>query len=66
MNAGLARARAEGIVLGRRKLETSNAKKAAAVIALRAKGVGIRRIARELRVGVGTVMRLTGDQKQAA
>ncbi|MFA5956131.1 recombinase family protein [Hyphomicrobium sp.] len=69
VNAGLARAKAEGVTLGRRKLEqrdasgrpldTEGARKAAAIVALRAKGVGIRRIASELGVGVGTVMRLT-------
>ena len=69
VNAGLARAKAEGVTLGRRRLEqrdasgrpldTDGAKKATAILAMRAKGVGIRRIASELGVGVGTVMRLT-------
>ncbi len=69
VNAGLARAKAQGVTLGRRKLEqrdatgrpldTEGAKKAAAIVAMRAKGVGIRRIASELGVGVGTVMRST-------
>ena len=35
--------------------------KVAAIVAARAKGTGIRRIARELGVGVGTVLRVTGD-----
>jgi hypothetical protein len=33
----------------------------AAIVAARAKGTGIRRIARKLGVGVGTVLRVTGD-----
>ncbi len=56
--AGLARARADGVQLGRPRLEDADAKKAAKVRAMRANGVGIRRIASELGVGVGTVMRL--------
>ncbi len=56
--AGLARAREEGIKLGRRPLEEADAKKAAAVRAMLAEGTGIRRIARELGVGVGTVIRV--------
>jgi hypothetical protein len=32
----------------------------AAIVAARAKGTGVRRIARELGVGVGTVLRVTG------
>lgn len=71
VNAGLARAKAEGTTLGRRRLDattdakgkrlenTEGAKKAEAVLAMKARGVGIRRIATELGVGVGTVMRLT-------
>lgn len=64
VNAGLARAKADGVTLGRPRLETleddeSARKKAAAIIAMRVKGVGIRKIAIELGVGVGTVMRLT-------
>ena len=52
------------MTLGRPRLETleddeSARKKAAAIIAMRVKGVGIRKIAIELGVGVGTVMRLT-------
>lgn len=58
VTAGLARARAEGIQLGRPRLEDRDAKKAARVRAMRANGVGIRRTASELGVGVGTVMRL--------
>jgi DNA invertase Pin-like site-specific DNA recombinase len=58
--AGLARARAEGRTLGRKRLEATEAGKAqvAAIHALRAKGTGLRRIARDLGVGVGTVIRV--------
>jgi hypothetical protein len=56
--AGLAQAKEQGISLGRRQLENSDAAKAAAVkIALAAKK-GVRRIARELQTGVGTVLRI--------
>jgi DNA invertase Pin-like site-specific DNA recombinase len=58
--AGLARAKSQGVRLGRRRIEDADAKKAAAIRALRAKGTGIRRIARDLGVGVGTVLRVTG------
>jgi DNA invertase Pin-like site-specific DNA recombinase len=57
--AGLSRARADGIQLGRRRLEDTDADKVAAIMAARAKGTGVRRIAREFGVGVGTVLRLT-------
>jgi len=40
--------------------EDSDAEKVAAIMAARARGTGIRRIARELGVGVGTVLRVTG------
>jgi DNA invertase Pin-like site-specific DNA recombinase len=59
--AGLSRAKADGIQLGRRRLEDSDADKVAAIVAARAAGTGIRRIARDLGVGVGTVLRVTGD-----
>jgi DNA invertase Pin-like site-specific DNA recombinase len=58
---GLARAREQGIQLGRRRLEDTEPKKADAIRRARAKGTGIRRIAREMGVGVGTVLRLTGE-----
>jgi hypothetical protein len=45
----------------RRRLEDSDADKVAAIVAARAKGTGIRRIARDLGVGVGTVLRVTGE-----
>src|SRR5262245_50260596 len=59
VKAGLARAKDDGVTLGRPTLETSDPQRAARVRAMRAEGVGVRRIARTLRVGVGTVLRLT-------
>src|SRR5262249_4409813 len=59
--AGLARAREQGTKLGRRRLEDADADKAAAIRPARASGLGIRRIARDLGVGVGTVLRITGE-----
>jgi hypothetical protein len=53
--AGFARAREEGTKLGRKRLEHTDAAKVAAI---RAMCIG--RIARELGVGVGTVLRVTG------
>jgi DNA invertase Pin-like site-specific DNA recombinase len=61
---GLARARAQGIQLGRRRLEDIDPNKAAAIRRARAKGTGIRRIARNMGVGVGTVLRLTGKARK--
>ena len=58
--AGLARARADGRALGRRPVEQSDGRKVKAALAMRARGIGIRRIAREVGLGVGTVMRLVG------
>lgn len=58
VNAGLARARADGTKLGRRPLEVTDAKKVGAIRASLAQGTGVRRIARGLGVGVGTVMRV--------
>ena len=55
VKAGLARARAQGKVLGRPRVHP---KIEAAVRALRAKGRGIHAIAKEARVGVGTVQRI--------
>jgi DNA invertase Pin-like site-specific DNA recombinase len=62
--AGLSRAKADGIQLGRRRLEDTDADKIAAIVAARAKGTGIRRIARDLGVGVGTVLRVTGEGRE--
>jgi DNA invertase Pin-like site-specific DNA recombinase len=59
--AGIARARDQGTQLGRRRLEDTDSKKVAAIRSARKKGVGIRRIARDLGVGVGTVLRLTAE-----
>ena len=59
--AGLSRAKTDGIQLGRRRLEDTDADKMTAIVAARAKGTGIRRIARELGVGVGTVLRVNGE-----
>jgi hypothetical protein len=41
-------------------LEETNAAKVKAIRAMRAQGKGIRRIAADLGVGVGTVLRITG------
>ena len=60
--AGLARARADGKQLGRRTVEQSLARKVKSALVLRAKGIGIRRIAREVGLGVGTVIRLVGKE----
>jgi DNA invertase Pin-like site-specific DNA recombinase len=59
VKAGLARARDEGVTLGRPTLENSDPERAAKVRAMRTRGVGVRKIARELGVGIGTVLRLT-------
>jgi len=56
--AGLARAREEGTKLGRRPIEKADANKATAIRALLARKTGVRRIARDLGVGVGTVIRI--------
>jgi DNA invertase Pin-like site-specific DNA recombinase len=59
--AGIARARDQGTQLDRRRLEDTDAKKVAAIRSAPKKGVGVRRIARDLGVGVGTVLRLTAE-----
>ena len=64
--AGLARARADGKQLGRRPVEQSEAKKVKAAFALRSRGFGIRRIAREVGLGVGTVLRIVGTSPKSA
>lgn len=56
--SGLARAREEGIQLGRKRIEETDAKKVAVIRRLLSKGQGVRSIARELYVGVGTVIRI--------
>ena len=57
---GLARARAEGTRLGRPSTVADDAAKVQTIRAARAAGKSIRTIAREQRVGIGTVSRLTG------
>jgi DNA invertase Pin-like site-specific DNA recombinase len=59
--AGLSRAKADGLQLGRRRLEDTAADKVAAIIAARATGTGVRRIARDLGVGCGNGV--AGDWK---
>ena len=58
--AGLARAKAEGIRLGRPATVADDAAKVQTIRAARAAGKSIRVIAREQGVGIGTVSRLTG------
>jgi hypothetical protein len=53
-----ARARADGTRLGRRSVEETHPEKIKAARAMRAKGSGVRKIAAEIGLGVGTVMRL--------
>ena len=57
--AGLARARAEGVRLGRPAEIAGNAVKVRAMKAARAAGKSIRTIASEFGVGIGTAQRLT-------
>jgi DNA invertase Pin-like site-specific DNA recombinase len=64
--AGLARARADGVKLGRRRIEDNDAKKVTEIRSARAHGKGIRRIARDLGVGVGTVLRVLADSPSPA
>lgn len=59
--SGLARAKAEGIALGRPSLGDADAARVKAIKAELAAGKGIRRIARELQAGVGTVMRIKAE-----
>jgi DNA invertase Pin-like site-specific DNA recombinase len=59
--AGLARAKEQGTKLGRQRLEDTDADKVTAIVAARAAGTGIRRIAKDLGVGVGTVLRVTAS-----
>jgi DNA invertase Pin-like site-specific DNA recombinase len=65
VRAGLARAKAEGVTLGRPTLEDSDPARAVKVREMRARGVGVRKIARELGVGVGTILRLTAPARAA-
>jgi DNA invertase Pin-like site-specific DNA recombinase len=59
--AGLARAKEQGISLGRRRLEDSDAAKVAAIKKALAAKRGVRRIARDLETGVGTVLRIKNE-----
>ena len=63
--AGLARARQAGTHLGRKFTEDTKEgnRKVKAALAMRAKGIGYRKIAREVGLGVGTVMRLTASHE---
>jgi DNA invertase Pin-like site-specific DNA recombinase len=56
--AGLARAKADGTKLGRKTIEDANAKKVRTIHTMLGEGIGVRRIARDLGVGVGTVLRI--------
>jgi DNA invertase Pin-like site-specific DNA recombinase len=59
--AGLARAKEQGIGLGRRRLEDSDSAKVAAIKRALAAKRGVRRIARDLETGVGTVLRIKNE-----
>jgi DNA invertase Pin-like site-specific DNA recombinase len=59
--AGLARAKEQGIHLGRRRLEDSDSAKVAAIKKALAAKRGVRRIARDLETGVGTVLRIKSE-----
>ena len=50
-----------GVTLGRPSLEDSNAGKFAAIKTALAQKKGVRRIARELQTGVGTVLRIKAE-----
>jgi DNA invertase Pin-like site-specific DNA recombinase len=62
--AGIARARDDGTRLGRRPVEETDALKVKAVRELRGNGLGVRRIARDVGLGVGTVLRLVTKANQ--
>jgi len=63
INAGLATARAKGVKLGRRPIDAR--KERAIAAALKAGDQGIKRIAKELGVGVGTVQRIKATESPA-
>jgi DNA invertase Pin-like site-specific DNA recombinase len=63
VNAGLARARAEGKRLGRPRVVADLERR---VRELRGAGKGVKAVARELGVGVGTVQRIDKESRQAA
>ncbi|YBW40406.1 recombinase family protein [Nitrobacter sp. TKz-YC01] len=64
--AGLARAKADGTKLGRKTIEDADAKKVRTIHTMLGEGIGVRRIARDLEVGVGTVLRISNSQLCAA
>jgi DNA invertase Pin-like site-specific DNA recombinase len=59
--AGLARAREQGVSLGRQRLEDSDAAKVTAIKRALAARRGVRQIARDLKTGVGTVLRIKNE-----
>ena len=59
--AWLARAKEQGINLGRRRLEDCDAAKVTAIKRSLAAKRGMRRIARDLKMGVGTVLRIKSE-----
>jgi DNA invertase Pin-like site-specific DNA recombinase len=59
--AGLARAKEQGINLGRRRLEDCDAAKVTAIKSALSAKRGVRRIARDLKTGVGTVLRIRNE-----
>jgi DNA invertase Pin-like site-specific DNA recombinase len=61
VRAGIERAKADGVTLGRPSIEDSNAGKYEAIKAALAAKKGIRRIARDLQTGVGTVLRIKAE-----
>jgi len=63
VRAGLARAKAEGKILGRPKVSNQLEK---SIIKLRKTGMGIRKVASTVGVGVSVVQRIDKEQKQAA
>jgi DNA invertase Pin-like site-specific DNA recombinase len=59
IKAGLKRAVAQGVKLGRPKIDSATERK---VRRLLAKGVGILKVARSLGIGTGTVQRISGER----
>jgi DNA invertase Pin-like site-specific DNA recombinase len=64
VNAGLARAKAQGKRLGRPR--NDNAKQRAAVMRFRDEGIGIIKIAKQLGVGVSYVQRIVAEHRASA
>lgn len=63
--SGLARAKASGTKLGRKRIEDADPKASNAIRHLLASGTGVRRIARDLHVGVGTIRRIRDEGAKA-